>query len=56
MDYSLLVMKINWAGYAIDNDQEEEYIIRDKFIHSFQAMSCINEPGIYYHIAIIDYL
>ncbi|CAK87310.1 unnamed protein product (macronuclear) [Paramecium tetraurelia] len=55
MDYSLLIIKMNWSSYLQIQPQIDFQIF--KFFNS--ELSCIpsiKEQGVYYHIAIIDYL
>ena len=56
LDYSLLVFKVNWAQYGIDNNISEQEYLRTLFINPLYFVPSIKEPGIYYHMAIIDYL
>ncbi|CAD8186384.1 unnamed protein product [Paramecium octaurelia] len=53
MDYSLLIIKMNWSPYSQRNPQMD----MSKFFNSeLCCIPSIKEQGVYYHIAIIDYL
>ena len=56
LDYSLLVIKANWALFGIDNGMDELTYLENLFINPLYYVRSQKEPGIYYHIAIIDYL
>ncbi|CAD8115621.1 unnamed protein product [Paramecium sonneborni] len=51
MDYSLLIIKMNWSFYSKD-----EKDIPSFFNSKLSCIPSVKEKGIYYHIAIIDYL
>ncbi len=55
IDYSLIVFKINWIKYTIDNDCDMDQVFK-KFNSDLNIIPSEKEPGIYYHIGIIDYL
>ena len=58
MDYSLLVYKIDHYNFLKDLNSEEEK--KEKIIlfakEKFKIIPSIKEEGIFYHIAIIDYM
>ncbi|KRX00482.1 hypothetical protein PPERSA_03215 [Pseudocohnilembus persalinus] len=56
MDYSLLVLKVNWRKYAEDFEVNERNEIAKRFQNIFQCFPSKLEPGVYYQISIIDYL
>ncbi|CAD8107781.1 unnamed protein product [Paramecium primaurelia] len=58
MDYSLLIIKMDWYTYSQNNPHIREEEIPNYFSSDLFCIPCINdfERGIYYHIAIIDYL
>ncbi|CAD8202343.1 unnamed protein product [Paramecium octaurelia] len=58
MDYSLLIIKMDWYSYSQNNPHIKEADIPNYFSSDLLCIPCINavERGIYYHIAIIDYL
>ena len=56
MDYSLLLVKVNWGAYCNDNNSAEEDIIDELFSNPINAIPSTNEKGVYYQMAIIDYL
>ena len=55
MDYSLLLIKVNWAKFSVDNNIGMEEIYK-WFFNSYQIVPALREPGYFYHMAIIDYL
>jgi 1-phosphatidylinositol-4-phosphate 5-kinase len=55
MDYSLLVVKVNWAQFCIDHGVTIQ-AIELLFTHDLHIIESTREPGSYYHLAIIDYL
>ncbi|CAD8195769.1 unnamed protein product [Paramecium octaurelia] len=58
MDYSLLIIKMDWYTYSQNNPHIREEEIPNYFSSDLLCIPSINatENGIYYHIAIIDYL
>lgn len=55
MDYSLLLIKVNWAKYTVDHNISMDQI-KTWFFNDYQIIPVLKEPGYYYHMAIIDYL
>ena len=55
MDYSLLVMKVNWEEIAFFKNKKLEDVL-PKGSNAFEILPCETEIGIFYHFAIIDYL
>ncbi|KAM3147767.1 hypothetical protein pb186bvf_000095 [Paramecium bursaria] len=55
MDYSLLVIKIDWGQYKY-NEKVDEQNIQERFSSDLYRIKSTLEKGIYYHIGIIDYL
>ena len=55
MDYSLLVIKVNWQLYCKDHSIEIMNV-KNRFSNNLNMLESTEEKGIYYHIAIIDYL
>lgn len=57
IDYSLLVMKVNWKQYGKDkNISKDEYEKEMKHLENeLMIQESILEEGIYYHIGLIDY-
>ena len=55
MDYSLLIMKINWDKHNFDEKIEISEVYQ-RFSSNLNIIESTKEHGIYYHIAIIDYL
>ncbi|CAD8084249.1 unnamed protein product [Paramecium primaurelia] len=59
MDYSLLIIKMNWSTFSQNNlqmDINNQYQISKLFNSQLSCIPSIKEKGVYYHIAIIDYL
>ncbi|KRX00481.1 hypothetical protein PPERSA_03214 [Pseudocohnilembus persalinus] len=56
MDYSLLILKVNWSQYAIDNNIDEKEEIKKRFSDELACIPSTLEPGTYYQMVIIDYL
>lgn len=48
LDYSLIVYKVNWSKYCIDNDYIEKNTISKTFTNKFYCIESMMEPGIYY--------
>ncbi len=56
MDYSLIVMKVNYKRYFNDlNKRFEEGKIYERFQRNNHCIECKSEKGVYYQIGIIDY-
>ncbi|KAM3136445.1 hypothetical protein pb186bvf_011403 [Paramecium bursaria] len=55
MDYSLLIQKVDWDSYCFESQTKIQDIM-DQFQSNYYIIQSSEEFGIYYHIAIIDYL
>ena len=55
MDYSLLIMKINWDQAAFFNKSSIREVI-PRGSNPFEVVPSEVEEGVYYHFTIIDYL
>ena len=58
MDYSLLIVKINWKAYLEETQLSNEniHLTKNQNQNDIYRLESISEEGVFYHIGIIDYL
>lgn len=49
MDYSLLIIKVDWDSYCSETSEKKGH-------DSIRVITSVKEKGIRYHLGIIDYL